>query len=68
MIDCDFCGAVTRVRDGKCIACGEKLYDDKRTPGIFPKAGLSSETTTRKTKPADVILGSNYKRGLWFGN
>jgi len=28
MIDCDFCGAVTRVVDNRCLACGLPVLGD----------------------------------------
>ena len=28
MIDCDFCGAVTRVIDNRCLSCGRSTLAD----------------------------------------
>lgn len=31
MIDCDFCGAVTRTINHRCIACGKPMFADWHT-------------------------------------
>ena len=31
MINCDFCGAVTRTINHRCIACGKPMFSDWHT-------------------------------------
>ena len=69
MIECDFCGQETRLVDGHCGACGR--YHDanvQNLPTDVSASGLPTSNTAAATDKADVITGSNYKRGLWFGN
>tara|TARA_R100000458_G_scaffold43103_1_gene41033 strand:- start:288 stop:455 length:168 start_codon:yes stop_codon:yes gene_type:complete len=44
MVDCDWCGAVTRVADGRCLSCGLPLYPHEELT-VMPKTAKSPQTT-----------------------
>ena len=63
MIECDFCGAITRIVAGKCTACGRMYYANVSAAGEagkietktkVSKAGLSAANATGKTNETDV--------------
>ena len=43
-VDCDWCGAVTRVADGRCLSCGLPLYPHEELT-VMPKTAKSPQTT-----------------------
>ena len=46
MVDCDWCGAVTRVVDGRCLACGLPLHPHEELTVVEPSAKYPQKKET----------------------
>ncbi len=44
MVDCDWCGAVTRVVDSRCLSCGLPLYPQGELT-VVERSAKSPQTT-----------------------